>query len=165
MAWAVGRDRTWVLTHTEYKLTEDEQKKYSEAVERRKNHEPVAYITGEKEFYGLPFYVTPDVLIPWPETELLVEKAIEYLKTTPYPLLKKEGIKSVDTIIDIGTGCGNIILSVAMNTSPPQTLSASGRIGRGKQPSPILGEGDAAPLLLNKEEVGWRLQAHLSTFI
>ena len=158
LAWTIEKDRTWVLTHTEYELTEDEQKKYSDALKRRKNHEPVAYITGEKEFYGLPFYVTRDVLIPRPETELLVDKAIEYLNPSPPALpagmqpspCKGEGdIQPVDTIIDVGTGCGNIILSVALKTLPPA-------LPAGMQPSPCKGEGDAAPHLLNKEEVGRR---------
>ena len=159
LAWAIGKDRTWVLTHPEYALTESEQKKYSDALKRKENHEPVAYITGEKEFYGLPFYVTRDVLIPRPETELLVDKAIEYLTTSPLPSPYKgeRDIQPIDTIIDIGTGSGNIILSVALKSSPLSFRPPSGGLQTGQAlPSPCKGEGDAAPLLLNKEEVGWR---------
>jgi len=73
-------------------------------VERRLKDEPTAYITGHREFYGLDFHVDPAVLIPRPESELLVEKAINLVQQRP-----------VFTIADIGTGCGAIAISLAVN--------------------------------------------------
>ena len=72
-------------------------------IERRLNGEPTAYITGHREFYGLDFYVDPHVLIPRPETELLVEKALNLAQNHP-----------VSTIAEIGTGCGAIAISLAL---------------------------------------------------
>ncbi|MBI4266974.1 MAG: peptide chain release factor N(5)-glutamine methyltransferase [Chloroflexi bacterium] len=71
-------------------------------IERRRKGEPSAYITGRREFCGLNFYVDPDVLIPRPETELLVEQAILMAQTRP-----------VGSVADIGTGCGAIAISLA----------------------------------------------------
>lgn len=71
--------------------------------DRRSSHEPVAYIVGEKEFYGLPFFVTRDTLVPRPETEHLVEEAIAFLSETV----------PGTTVVDLGTGSGAIAVSVA----------------------------------------------------
>ncbi len=73
-------------------------------VKRRLNGEPTAYITGHREFYGLDFYVTTDVLIPRPESELLVEKSLDLAHQRP-----------ISTIAEIGTGCGAIAISLALN--------------------------------------------------
>ncbi len=77
-------------------------------VERRQNGEPTAYITGHREFYGHDFYVDSRVLIPRPESELLVEKALQLAQSCP-----------IFTMADIGTGCGAIAISLALNL--PQT--------------------------------------------
>ena len=77
-------------------------------VERRQNGEPTAYITGHREFYGHDFYVDSRVLIPRPESELLVEKALQLAQSHP-----------IFTTADIGTGCGAIAISLALNL--PQT--------------------------------------------
>lgn len=69
---------------------------------------PVAYVTGEKEFYGLNFFVDERVLIPRPETELLVEKALEYLNSA-------RGVRERLRMLDVGTGSGNIAVAVAKN--------------------------------------------------
>lgn len=71
-------------------------------------NKPKQYVQGWVEFFKLKFKVTPDVLIPRPETELLVDEVLNFLKTTNYPLI---------TILDIGTGAGNIIISIAKNMS------------------------------------------------
>jgi len=78
--------------------------RFSEWVERRAAREPVAYIVGVKEFWGLEFRVSPDVLIPRPETELLVEAALE--------LLDRTGVAS-PRVADVGTGSGNLAVSLA----------------------------------------------------
>lgn len=74
-------------------------------LQRRRQGEPSAYITGHREFYGLDFFVSPDVLIPRPETELLVEKALELSRN-----------RIITSIADIGTGCGAIAVSLAKHT-------------------------------------------------
>jgi release factor glutamine methyltransferase len=85
-------------------LTGPELKEYRSFIERRITHEPVAYILGEKEFMGLNFKLTPDVLIPRPETEILVETALSEIKG--------HQTKSV-RVLDVGTGSGAIAISIA----------------------------------------------------
>ena len=85
-------------------LSPEQEAAFWQLVKRRRNGEPSAYITGHREFYGLDFYVDPSVLIPRPESELLVEKAIELAHWRP-----------LTTIADIGTGCGAIAISLALN--------------------------------------------------
>jgi release factor glutamine methyltransferase len=79
---ATGKDRTFLIAHPEYELTESEQKLFDDYLRRRATHEPFQYIAGRQEFYGLDFIVTPDVLIPRPETEMIVETAIGLFKNT-----------------------------------------------------------------------------------
>jgi release factor glutamine methyltransferase len=85
-------------------LSETELNKYREYLKRRSVFEPLQYITGKVEFYGLEFTITPSVLIPRPETEILVEEVIASLKTN-----------QEITILDIGSGCGNIGIAIATN--------------------------------------------------
>ncbi len=86
-------------------VTDEERARFKELYRRRLNHEPIKYITGKTEFMSLPFIVNPDVLVPRPETELLVEKIIE--------ACKERWGESPLSILDIGTGCGNIAISLA----------------------------------------------------
>lgn len=99
------KPREFVMTHPEHTLTTNQKLKTKNLLARRMKHEPIAYILGYKEFYGLDFKVTPDTLIPRPETELLVELAIQETN------IKKQ----TSNIIDVGTGSGNIIISLAKN--------------------------------------------------
>lgn len=85
-------------------LTAKELDRYREYVRRRVKREPVQYILGETEFYGFPFKVSPDVIVPRPETELLVDAVLEAVKTANNPSLK---------ILDVGTGSGCIAVSLA----------------------------------------------------
>jgi release factor glutamine methyltransferase len=101
---ALSIGRVELYSNFDRKLTPEEDKKFWQLAERRLTGEPSAYITGHREFYGFDFYVDPGVLIPRPETELLVERAIA---------LAKE--RSVSTMADIGTGCGAIAISLAVN--------------------------------------------------
>lgn len=101
---ALSISRVELYSDLDRKLTPEEDKKFWQLAGRRLTGEPSAYITGHREFYGLDFYVDPSVLIPRPETELLVERAIA---------LAKEHV--VATIADIGTGCGAIAISLAVN--------------------------------------------------
>jgi release factor glutamine methyltransferase len=92
--------RVQLITHSERVLTANEAQHLSAAIRRRINGEPIAYIIGEREFYGLSFHVTSDVLIPRPETELLVELVTERLREN-------------GRILDMGTGSGAIAVAIA----------------------------------------------------
>jgi release factor glutamine methyltransferase len=97
-----------VYTQTEQTLSQEQEMALRELVRRRLRREPTAYIVNRREFYGIDFYVDSRVLIPRPETELLVDTALEFFKNgfyLPNPLL----------IADIGTGCGAIAISLALN--------------------------------------------------
>ena len=96
------RSRAWVLAHPEAIPSSQQAGRFIELVERRYCGEPMQYITGETEFYGLPFTVTPDVLIPRPDTEHLVEKALELARQFLQP-----------RIVDVGTGSGAIAVTLA----------------------------------------------------
>lgn len=97
---AMHLSRVQLITRSEHVFTADEAERLSTLFRRRLQGEPIAYITGQREFYGLDFFVTPDVLIPRPETELLVELASEYLP--------QHG-----RMLDMGTGSGAIAVAVA----------------------------------------------------
>jgi release factor glutamine methyltransferase len=98
----LGKERPWILAHWDEKLSDYQATDFMELVERRYRGEPIQYITGQTEFYGLPFQVTPDVLIPRPETEHLVEKIVELAPIFPKPRL-----------VDVGTGSGVIAIAFA----------------------------------------------------
>ncbi|CAN5636276.1 peptide chain release factor N(5)-glutamine methyltransferase [soil metagenome] len=101
LAFALGKDKTFLIAHSEYELSETETIKFEKLLTRRAAHEPLQYIRGHQEFFGLDFVVTPDVLIPRPETELIVEAAIEILQT-----------KEKSHFCEIGTGSGCISISI-----------------------------------------------------
>ncbi len=88
------------------KLSNKQSNELDSLIQRRVEHEPVAHIVGHKEFFGLDFSVTPDTLIPRPETELLVEKTLE---------IAGEWTLQGGLIADIGTGCGAIAVALAVN--------------------------------------------------
>jgi release factor glutamine methyltransferase len=96
-------DRTRLYLDLEKELSPEDEKAFRELVERRLKGEPSAYIVGHREFYGRDFYVNHHTLIPRPESELLVERALR-LATT----------QRISTIADIGTGCGAIVISLAL---------------------------------------------------
>lgn len=102
MMFALDRDRAFLYAHPEAALTEEQQKHFEDAVARRAAGIPLQYITGKQEFWGLQFQVSPAVLIPRPETEHLVEAALELSRKINVP-----------QIIDVGTGSGCILLSLA----------------------------------------------------
>jgi len=105
LAHIISQPRAWVMAHPELTLAADQQKQLNESVARLEKGEPLPYVIGNWEFFGLDFEVTPDVLIPRPETELLVERAIAWLRQNPE---KKH-------IADVGTGSGAIAISIAVN--------------------------------------------------
>jgi release factor glutamine methyltransferase len=109
-------DRAALLARLDETLPEATAACYESLLSRRLEHEPSAYILGEREFYGLAFKVTPDVLIPRPETELLVETAIELAKP-------RSRIRRGPIIADVGTGSGAIAVALALNV-PRSTVYA-----------------------------------------
>lgn len=98
---ALGVNRAWLIAHELDELPEAAVAAYDSLLARRLAGEPVAYILGEKEFFGRSFHVTPDVLVPRPETELLVELALEKLPPSARAL-------------DLGTGSGCIAITLAL---------------------------------------------------
>src|SRR3989344_4193657 len=81
LAHILKQSRAWLLAHPEFSLSEKEQKQFEILAERRKNHEPIAYIVGEKEFYGRTFFVDKRVLIPRPATEVLIDEVKRCFET------------------------------------------------------------------------------------
>lgn len=88
------KDKTFLISHSEYELTEQEENRFWEFVERRAKHEPFQHIAGKQEFYGLDFIVTPDVLIPRSETELIAEAGIKISQDLENPRFCEVGIGS-----------------------------------------------------------------------
>lgn len=102
---ALGRDlgdRAWLITHDADALEPEAQDRYEALCTRLAAGEPVAYLVGEKEFFGLPLAVDRRVLVPRPDTETLVEWALEVLAGRPAP-----------AVVDLGTGSGAIALAIA----------------------------------------------------
>jgi len=99
---ATGLSRASLLAHDTDELSPAQSEAFAALIARRSAGEPIQQITGQAEFFGLPFRVTPDVLIPRPETEHLVERAIELLRTAASP-----------RILDIGSGSGAIAVALA----------------------------------------------------
>ncbi|MBL8123662.1 MAG: peptide chain release factor N(5)-glutamine methyltransferase [Pyrinomonadaceae bacterium] len=101
LAFALGKDAAFLYAHPEYELNVDETIRYGNAIERRSAREPLQYIVGIQEFYRHDFLVTPAVLIPRPETEMIVSKSIEFLSGRSSP-----------RFLDVGTGSGCIAISI-----------------------------------------------------
>jgi release factor glutamine methyltransferase len=112
LAHVLGCERIELYTRFEYEPTEQEKARFRELVKRAAQHEPVAYLTGKKEFYSLPIRVTPDVLIPRPETEILVEQALKYLPADGEP-----------SAWDACTGSGCVAMAIAVNAPQSRVLA------------------------------------------
>ncbi|CCN69856.1 peptide chain release factor N(5)-glutamine methyltransferase [Vibrio nigripulchritudo] len=98
---ALDKPRSYLLTWPEKLLTPEQDHDFVSLLERRQNGEPVAYIVGEREFWSLPLKVSPSTLIPRPDTERLVELALEKIPSTS------------GSVLDLGTGTGAIALAIA----------------------------------------------------
>jgi release factor glutamine methyltransferase len=137
----LGLSRAQILTHPETPIPSNAQQQLHQFVEQLRSGTPLAYITGSREFWGIDFHVTPDVLIPRPETELLVELSVA--------LAPADG-----TLIDLGTGSGAIAIAIKAER-PDLTITATDA------------SGDALSVAqLNAERVGvemhWRVQHWLA---
>jgi len=130
----LGCQKKDLLIHPERVLTSDEIKRFSEAIERRGRREPPQYILGEVEFRGLLFKVNREVLIPRPETELLVEEAVRNILGTPYLIRKELSMVSPESVsvLDLCTGSGCVAICIARElkkTIPVTPPLLKGEIG------------------------------------
>ena len=121
---ATNRTRTSLYSHPEDQLSESESQNYFSLIERRASGVPVQHLTGKQEFWGLEFEVAPDVLIPRPETEHLIEVALDRLalrdlRTTKTQNMSGEGL----LIADIGTGSGCIAIALAKELPAAKILA------------------------------------------
>lgn len=112
LAFALQRERTWLLAHGEAILEPVQASAFAALIERRATGEPVAYLTGRRGFWTLDLDVAPGVLIPRPETEQLVERALQWLPED-----------NASDVLDLGTGSGAIALAIAMERPAARVLA------------------------------------------
>ncbi len=106
LAFLLGKNRAWIIAHGTDIVSIDHERQYNNLIGRRAAGEPMAYLTGHKEFYGLTFQVDESVLIPRPETEFLIDETLRIVKD-------HYGTVNRARILDIGTGSGCIALTLA----------------------------------------------------
>lgn len=113
IAHILDKPRTWVMAHPELTPTSEQQKQLDDSLARLESGEPLPYVLGHWEFFSHEFDINPSVLIPRPETELLVEKAIAWLQES----------KVRRTVADVGTGSGAIAVTIAMHVPDAHVLA------------------------------------------
>ena len=123
LAHVMDRDRAWLAAHGDAPLTREQALAYDELARRRRNGEPVAYLTGRREFFGLELKVTPDVLIPRPETELLVELALAW---SPHGTVWWDEAKLVEAVAPRN----RVVRAMTLFDRPRSTGSATITIGK-----------------------------------
>lgn len=109
----LNQSKTWVLAHGEEKLTPHQNTTLQESLKRLLQGFPLPYLLGAWDFYGRTFEITPDVLIPRPESELLVERALHHLQGKNHPRL-----------VDVGTGSGNLAVTLACELPDARILAS-----------------------------------------
>ncbi len=127
VAHALGTNRLGLFLRLDQPVLEEEVEAARGLLVRRAAREPVAYLVGEREFYGRPFVVGPGVLVPRPETELIVDRARAWAA--------QRGAGRPARILDVGTGSGCLAVTLALELGPPRT----------KQIAPLGASGEAAP--------------------
>ena len=124
-AFALRQERTWVIAHASDDLTSENIERCQGLFNRRRNGEPLAYITGTKEFYGREFRVTPAVLIPRQSTEILIDQALSFNRHPENSTVEADSGISImsrmfhdfqqpSIVVDIGTGSGIIAITLAL---------------------------------------------------
>jgi release factor glutamine methyltransferase len=113
LAHALGRTRTWILAHPDASADASQTDRYEQLLLRLEQGEPLPYVLGHQEFFGLDFDISPQVLIPRPETELLVRNALDWIAAAP----------DRRTVADVGTGSGCIAISIAVNVPNVRVLA------------------------------------------
>lgn len=113
LAHVLGRTRTWILAHPDSPTDTRQANRYEQLLLRLEQGEPLPYVLGHQEFFGLDFDISPDVLIPRPETELLVHNALDWIAADP----------DRRTVADVGTGSGCIAISIALNAPTVRVLA------------------------------------------
>ncbi len=120
LSYLLKKDKETILTHDELSINPIKKIILKKWIKQRIKGKPIAYITRQKDFFGIDFKVTKNTLIPRPETELLINEVLKYLSK----------IKTETTILDIGTGSGNIIISLAKNIKNQHTTFLASDISK-----------------------------------
>lgn len=110
LAESVGKEKTWLIAHREEPISDEAMRMYQSQLERVAKGEPLPYVQGKTDFFGLWLEVTPDVLIPRPETEELVQHVLAWAKTRQREL----------RVVDVGTGSGAIAVALGVKLSRAQ---------------------------------------------
>ena len=111
LAHVLQRNHAWLVAHDDYVFTNSELERINTLSARRTGGEPIAYLLGERDFYGRTFRCSPAALIPRPETELLIDKALAMLPVRPEAVVGSDGKQH---ILDVGTGTGCISITLAL---------------------------------------------------
>lgn len=118
VAHVFKKERSWVIANSNANLTNQQQKRLNGLIKKRTAGVPIAYLTGNKEFFGLNFLVNKHVLIPRPETELMVENALQSITNSTQPII----------LVDVGTGSGCIPIAIGKIFTPLNTPAGQSRV-------------------------------------